>query len=216
MSDSSNNSEVRLRARLHRNLRTAILASRRTPETGQIARRRRALRRNFLSVTQRAAANSNSRDLNAVRSHFCSLRNRQSSSANTSRPISVYAFNDPNLHIPQTTSFRFLVLHGHNNITCTHCGAQLWREKRTLNCCKSGAAVIPRLRPVSGHIWRLFSSPEFSNYQRKFNGLFSFTALDAGGCDNRTWANPKPPSMLVYAHFTWESVPSYVRLARTK
>ena len=196
MSDSSNNSEVRLRARLHRNLRTAILASRRTPDTGQIARRRRALRRHFLTVTRRAAASSNSHDLNAIRSLFSSLRNRQSSSANTSRPIGVYAFNDPNLHIPQTTSFRFPVLHDHNNITCTHCGAQLWREERILNCCKSGAAVIPRLRPVSDHIWRLFSSKEFSNYQRKCNRLFSFTALGAGGCDNRTWTDPKPPSML--------------------
>ena len=131
-----------------------------------------------------------------MRSHFSSLRNRQSSSANTSRPFGVYAFNDRNLHIPETTSFRFPVLHDHNNITCTHCVAQLWREERTLNCCKSGAAVIPRLRPVNDHIWRLFSSKEFSYYQRKYNGLFSFTALGAGGCDNRTWTNPKPPSML--------------------
>ena len=36
----------------------------------------------------------------------------------------------------------------------------------------------------------------FRTYQRKYNGLFSFTALAAGDCESRAWTNPKPPSML--------------------
>ena len=47
-------------------------------------------------------------------------------------------------------------------------------------------------------IWRLFNAEAFSTYQREYNGLFSCTALRlvAGGCENITWTNPKPPSML--------------------
>lgn len=163
-------SEVRLRSRLNRNLRAAIMASRRQPDTRQIARCRRALRRHLLGALRRAQRSS------------CLL--------------GVNEFNAPDIHLPETSSFRFPILNDPNNFTCERCGAQLWWEERTLNCCKSGAAEIPRLRPVSNHIWRLFSSPEFSTYQRNYNGLFSFTALAAGGCESRTWTNPKPPAML--------------------
>ena len=68
MSESTNDTEIRLRARLLRGLRAAILASRRTPDTGQIACRRRALRRHFLNVTRRTVTTSNSRDSYALRS----------------------------------------------------------------------------------------------------------------------------------------------------
>lgn len=193
---SSFTSQATLRARLYRNLRVAIIASRRNRDTGQISRCRRALRRHFLNASRRAAANFNSHEVNVVRSHFASLRNAQSSRSRNGCLLGVYAFNDRDLHIPQTTSFRFPLLNDPNNITCQHCGSQLWKEERSLNCCKSGAAAIPRLRPVSDHIWHLFNSREFSTYQRKYNGLFSFTALAAGGCENGTWTNPKPPSML--------------------
>ena len=76
MSESTNDTEIWLRARLLRSLRAAILASRRTPDTGQIASRRRALRRHLLYVTRKAAATSNSHDSYALRGNVSSLRNR--------------------------------------------------------------------------------------------------------------------------------------------
>ena len=162
MSDVTNNTEPRVQARLHRKLRSAILASRRTPDTGQIARHRRALRRHILNVTRRAAANSTSHELNAARYHFAGLRTQPSR-----HHVGIYPFNAPDLHIPQTSCFRYPLLNDPNNLTCKHCGSQLWCEGRSLNCCKSGAAAIPRLCPVSGYIWRLFNSEGFSTYQRK-------------------------------------------------
>ena len=42
-----------------------------------------------------------------------------------------------------------------------------------------------------------FASKEFQRAQRGYNGLFSFTALGAGGVDKRMWTQPKRgPSML--------------------
>lgn len=79
-----------LRARLLRNLRTAILASRRAPDTGQVAWRRRALRRHFLNTTRRAAASVNSHDSYAVRSDVSSLRTRP-----PRRPLGIHTFNAP-------------------------------------------------------------------------------------------------------------------------
>lgn len=198
MSESTDNNEARLRIRLERNLHTAILASRHTPDTGQIARLRRALRRHILNVRRRAAANSNSNshELSTVHSHFSLLQNRRSAPAPARPLLGVCAFNAPDLYIPETTSFRYPYLNDPNNFTCQHCGAQLWWEERSLNCCNSGAAAIPRLRPVSDQIWRLFNTNAFSTSQRNYNVLFSFTALAAGGCESKTWTNPAPPSML--------------------
>ena len=74
MSDLTNISEVRLRSRLNRNLRADIMASRRMPDTGQIARCRRALRHHIFNARRRA---------------------RQSPHL-----LGVYEFNAPELHIP--------------------------------------------------------------------------------------------------------------------
>ena len=42
-----------------------------------------------------------------------------------------------------------------------------------------------------------FTSKEFQRAQRGYNGLFSFTALGAGGVDRRSWTQPDGgPSML--------------------
>ena len=172
MSDSTDDTETRLRARLHRSLRTAILASRRAPDNGQIARRRRALLRHVRGSSSLAAP------------------------APSTPLLGVCAFNSPDLHIPEISNFRYPILSDPNNYTCQHCRSQLWWEERSLNCCKSGAAAIPHLRPVSDQIWRLFNTKAFSSSQRSYNGLFSFTALAAGGCETKTWTNPAPPSML--------------------
>ena len=41
------------------------------------------------------------------------------------------------------------------------------------------------------------ASKEFQRAQRGYNGLFSFTALGAGGVDKRSWTQPnRGPSML--------------------
>ena len=32
--------------------------------------------------------------------------------------------------------------------------------------------------------------------ERRYNGMFSFTALGAGGIEERSWTEPRPPSML--------------------
>lgn len=77
------------------------------------------------------------------------------------------------------------------NIAMLNCGGKI--DPSTV---ASGAAVIPRLRPVSDQIRRLFNSEAFSTSQRKYNGLFSITALGAGGCEPKNWTNPAPPSML--------------------
>ena len=153
--------EIRLRARLLRGLRAAILASRRTPHTGQIACRRRALRRYFLNVTRRTAATSNSHDSHALRSNVPTLHNPP-----PRRPLGIYAFNAPNLYVPQTRYFRYPDLNDLKNFTCKHCGARLWWEERSFNCCNFGAVAIPRLRPVSDNIWRLFNTEAFRTYQR--------------------------------------------------
>ena len=42
----------------------------------------------------------------------------------------------------------------------------------------------------------MFSPNDFRRSQRKYNGLFAFTALGAGGLDKRTWIQLSPPSML--------------------
>ena len=190
------NTQARLRIRLEQNLHAVIMASRRAPHSGQIACARRALRRRLINVPRRAAANSNAHDLRAVRSLFSSIRTRRSNRPPPTPLLGVCAFNDPALQISETTTFRFPVLNDPDNFTRQHRDAQLWWEKTPLSCCKSGAAVIPRLRPVSGHNWRIFNSEEFSTSQRKYNGLLSYTALGARGCEPKTWANPAPPSML--------------------
>ena len=182
MSDITNNTESRVQARLHRNLRSAILASRRTPDTGQIARHRRALRRHSLNVTRRAAADSTSHELTVIRYHFSSLRTQPSR-----HHLGIYDFNAPDLHILRTSCFRYPLLNDPKKLTCKHCGSQLWWEERSLNCCEiwrrsnSTSSPCKRLHLASLQFRRI------STYQRKYNGLFSFTALGAGGCERRTW-----------------------------
>ena len=105
MSESTNDTEIRLGARLLRDLRAAILASRRTPDTGQIACRRRALRRHFLNVTRRTAATtSNSRDSYALRSNVPTLRNPP-----PRRPLGIYAFNAPDYTSLREVIFGILI-----------------------------------------------------------------------------------------------------------
>ena len=52
------------------------------------------------------------------------------------------------------------------------------------------------LKSVGPSLWNLFNLTEFRNSERKYNSLFSFTALGTGGLEKRTWTQPSPPSML--------------------
>ena len=72
----------------------------------------------------------------------------------------------------------------------------LWKEERKhrLNCRNNGKYTIPALKPVPPELMNTFTGEEF---QRAYNGLFSFTALGAGGVDKRSWTQPdRGPSML--------------------
>ncbi|CAN0014081.1 unnamed protein product, partial [Pylaiella littoralis] len=82
-----------------------------------------------------------------------------------------------------------------NNPICPHCTSQLWKEE-SLNCCNKGKYAIPRLRSVPGDLMQLFSTSHFRKNQRRYNGMFSFTALGAGGIEKRTWTQPRGKSIL--------------------
>jgi len=77
---------------------------------------------------------------------------------------------------------------GHEmNHVCKHCDAILWKEqKHTYNCC-NGRSALPRLLPIPPDLMSIFSSPRFRAGQRRYNGLFAFTGLGAGGIEKRTW-----------------------------
>lgn len=53
------------------------------------------------------------------------------------------------------------------------------------------------MKPASAELLNIFSSNKYRGAQRGYNGLFSFTALGAGGIQKRSWTQPqKGPSML--------------------
>ncbi|CAN0041699.1 unnamed protein product, partial [Laminaria digitata] len=81
---------------------------------------------------------------------------------------------------------------------CPHCDVVLWQEerRRRFNCCQQGAYAINPLQDVDPELWETFHSQEFHNNQRRYNSLFSFTALAADGVQKRTWTNPSAPTML--------------------
>ena len=61
----------------------------------------------------------------------------------------------------------------------------MWKEERKhrLNCSNNGKYTIPPLKPVPPELMNIFTSKEFQTAQRGYNGLFSFTALGAGGVE---------------------------------
>ena len=107
-------------------------------------------------------------------------------SAAASFPSTPYMFNYPNLH--------------HDlNYVCPHCSSMLWKDERKhrLNCCNNSKYTIPASKPVPPELMNTFTSEEFQRAQRGYNGLFSFTALGAGGIDKISWTQPdRGPSML--------------------
>ncbi|CAM9337287.1 unnamed protein product, partial [Scytosiphon promiscuus] len=76
---------------------------------------------------------------------------------------------------------------------CDYCGAWTWAEE-TINCCSRGKYVIEPLTPLPPDILTMFESRHFLLNQRRYNGLFSFTAM--GAAPTPTWTQPSYPSML--------------------
>lgn len=79
------------------------------------------------------------------------------------------------------------------NKLCPHCRAWTWAEEFT-NCCSNGTYVVEPLQPLPEDIALLYGQRAFVQNQRKYNGLFAFTAL--GASPSPTWTQPSYPSML--------------------
>jgi len=52
---------------------------------------------------------------------------------------------------------------------------------------------------IPSHLQDIFGSAKFRSAQRRYNGLFAFTGLGAGGIEKRSWTQPAP-SMLLSLH----------------
>ncbi|CAN0552739.1 unnamed protein product, partial [Ectocarpus sp. 12 AP-2014] len=74
----------------------------------------------------------------------------------------------------------------------------LWKEERArrFSCCSNGEYAIHKLKNVPANVWDIYNTSHFSRNQRKYNSLFSFTALAANGLRKQTWSNPSGSSML--------------------
>ena len=186
----------------------AILASKRarsrisssnqlTP--AETARLRRATRAAILA--SRRARSSNENPLLLVRNHFRNLRSRSQPAVQRNLPVvsafGIQEFNS-NIHIPDTFAFEAVELNHVDNYVCPHCDVVLWKEerRRRYNCCPEVSYAINPLKDVNPELWETFHSREFHNNQRRYNSLFSFTALAADGMQKRTWTNPSASTPL--------------------
>lgn len=173
------------------------IAQQRDGSAQQRAREARARRTRIIATRRSRSNQSSSPALDAVRSHFSALRSAGQNDPvpnSTSPALGVSTFNTMSV-VPETSVFNQTVLMHEDNIECNHCGAYRFKEEKT-NCCKKGEYAIHGLHDIPPSLYELFRSPEFSRNQRKYNSLFSFTALAAGGMQKSTWTQPSPPSML--------------------
>jgi len=106
----------------------------------------------------------------------------------------VLTFGDVSASMPDEYVLRAPALCHELNRRCTHCNAWTWFEE-SLNCCSGGKYVVEPLVPLPAHIEDLFKTKHFQQNQRRYNGLFSFTAM--GAAPSPTWTQPNPPSCLV-------------------
>lgn len=199
------------RARDQRRRRAAVVAERRA------AGRIRSTRRTQLPQPQN---NSMELDLTSdtvsetdvVMQHFNRMRNRpvrrplnsthedrDENNNSIDERLGVQDFNSPSVEYPlQPYQLKYPYLMHEGNFTCRNCRSVLWKEEKSTryNCCNKGRSAIHPLKPIPQHMNSLFQSASFRNVQRSYNGLFSFTALGAGGIEKRTWTEAAPPSML--------------------
>ena len=87
-------------------------------------------------------------------------------------------------------------LNHERNKKCRYCRAVQWFEER-MDCRKNGKEAMLPLSRVPADLWHLFNTAEFERDQRKYNGLYSLTAMGAGSPTvHRTWTQPTVgPSM---------------------
>lgn len=105
----------------------------------------------------------------------------------------VMLFGDLSVRMPAEYVFAATSLKHALNKLCPHCHALTWAEERT-NCCSNGSYVVEPLLPLPDDITSLYQQRTFLRNQRKYNGLFAFTAL--GASPSPTWTQPSYPSML--------------------
>lgn len=162
---------------------------------------------------QRASNNASSSEADIVAEHFHRMRNRPmrrplNYNLNTDEAddddsdgerLGVQDINSICVDYPlQPYQLQFPYLMDESNYVCPHCNSVLWKEERSsrYNCCNKGRSAIHPLKIVPESVNSIFRSASFRKAQRRYNGLFSFTALGAGGMEKRTWTEPGPPSML--------------------
>ncbi|CAN0285153.1 unnamed protein product, partial [Ectocarpus sp. 4 AP-2014] len=199
-------------AREQRRRRAAAIAERRA--AGQI----RIMRRTQNSQTQNNPmeldlTNDTDSETDVVMEHFNRMRNRptRTSICSGSRGnrdesdesddvrLGVQDFHSPDVDYPlEPYQLKYPYLMHDKNFICSNCSSVLWKEEKSseYNCCNKGRSAILPLKPIPQHLRSIFQSAAFKNVQRRYNGLFSFTALGAGGVEKRTWAGAAPPSML--------------------
>ena len=107
--------------------------------------------------------------------------------------LGVLTFGDLTVSLPSEYVLRAPSLNDPSNDICKHCNARTWREE-TINCCSSGKYVVEPLIPLSSDVEELYKTKHFLQNQRRYNGLFSFTAM--GAAPTPTWTQPSYPSML--------------------
>ncbi len=109
------------------------------------------------------------------------------------RRLGVLTFNDLNISWPDEYVLRYPDLTDFHNHRYQFCGARTWYEE-VINCCSSGKYVVQPLVPLPPHIEEIYQTKHFLQNQRRYNGLFSFTAM--GAAPSPTWTQPSYPSML--------------------
>ena len=184
----------------HTNRETRSSASRR-----QVAAERRSRRAQILRE-RRTSRNKSHPHANLVQQHFNRMRNRpqrlpsnnavsggDNSDSNNSS-LGIMDFNSPSDSLPSTPyTFLYSDLNHEENYVCPHCCSMLWKEEKRhrLHCCNKGKYAIPSLKPVPPELMTTFRGNRFQRGQKAYNGLFSFTALGAGGIDKKSWTRPQ-------------------------
>ena len=180
----------------------------------ELARSRRRRRAGILTERRHRNANKSTPhddsdpELDMIRQHFSQMRNRaprlpapsldsHRGDANNQICLGVQDIDSQSFDFPSAPfELKHTDLDDPQNITCSHCNAQLWKEEKGLNCCNKGKSCIHPLQSIPHHLMALFETTKFISAQRRYNGLFGFTALGAGCIQKKTWTEPPAPSML--------------------
>lgn len=183
------------RNRANRSRALSLLRSRtNSARTIEQATRRRAARAAILAERRRSRHSDES---SVIRDHYRRMRTPRHNTPFHQEPVfkGIREFNSP-IDEDLVTTFLYNDLTDERNHVCRHCESRLWKEEKRFSCCKNGEYAIHKLRDIPLNVWNVYNTPEFRQNQRKYNSLFSFTALSAGGVQKRTWTQPSGVSML--------------------